>query len=88
MTASFDVASNSKILLVDDNSFSTVATQCILHQYGIECDSALDGREAINLVKQRYEKFKSTYVLILMDYCMPICNGFEATKKIRKFLTQ
>jgi len=39
-------------------------------------------------VKKRYEKFQTTYSLILMDYCMPVCNGFEATIKIRKFLNQ
>ena len=56
VTASFTSDVCAKILLVDDNSFSTVATQCILQQYGYDCDSALDGREAFNLVKQRYER--------------------------------
>ena len=78
-TASFDASNQASILLVDDNSFSTVATQCILHQYGYDCDTALDGREALNLVKRRFEKYNSTYTLILMDYFMPVCNGFEST---------
>ena len=39
------------------------------------------------MVKNRVEKNRSTYQLILMDYKMPICNGCESTTMIRKFLS-
>ena len=44
-------------------------------------DAVENGREALELLKQQPENF---YELIFMDIQMPVMNGYEATKVIRK----
>ena len=43
------------ILIVEDNSLCHYALATILEQYSIEYDSAYEGSQAVELVKQRYE---------------------------------
>jgi CheY-like chemotaxis protein len=50
-----------------------------LEKIGIKFDMAKNGLEAVELYK------KNRYKFILMDENMPILNGIEATKQIRKF---
>ena len=44
----------AKILVVDDNAFTIEATRCMLQQYSLDSDQAIDGLEAFELVKQRF----------------------------------
>jgi PAS domain S-box-containing protein len=68
----------SKILLVEDNEINKEIIIDLLADSGIFIDVALNGLEAI-------EKFKkNSYELIFMDIQMPILDGYEATKEIRK----
>jgi signal transduction histidine kinase/CheY-like chemotaxis protein/HPt (histidine-containing phosphotransfer) domain-containing protein len=70
--------SSLKILVVDDNDINRMVATGILHQYGINPDTATNGQEA---VKYSAEK---KYDLILMDCTMPIMDGYEATEAIRE----
>jgi PAS domain S-box-containing protein len=68
----------SKILLVEDNETNKEIIIDLLADSGIHIDIASNGLEAI-------EKFKeNSYELIFMDIQMPILDGYEATKEIRK----
>jgi len=67
------------ILLVEDNKANQMFMKVILNKLNIKFDIANNGKEAIELVK------KNKYDLILMDENMPIMNGIEATKQIRKY---
>ena len=58
----------------------------MMQRFGLRVDSAMDGNQAVNLVKKRIENDNSTYKLIMMDYSMPNCNGSDATKQIRMVL--
>ncbi len=69
----------SKILLVEDNEINQQIIKELLKNSGIIVDIAEDGLEAIN----KYENTPD-YELILMDIQMPILDGYEATKAIRK----
>ena len=51
--------------------------------YRIDSDSALDGYQAIDKVKERLDRNHQLYKIIFMDCNMPIINGLETTKKIK-----
>lgn len=67
-----------KILLVEDNEINQLVAASILDGLGMHVDVAENGRIAVEMVKQNH------YDLIFMDLQMPIMDGFEATKLIRK----
>lgn len=79
----YDNTSNfgKKVLLVDDNKTNlTIQKNALQKNLGVECDLAENGYEALELLKNKRDK----YDLILMDLEMPIMNGFKAIAEIRK----
>ena len=74
-------------LVVDDNSFNTLAIQSVLEQFNIDSDTASDGLQAINLVKQRNKDKRDCYQLILLDYSMPNCDGLQTVKLLQEFMS-
>jgi CheY-like chemotaxis protein/two-component sensor histidine kinase len=66
------------ILLVEDNALSQFIVVEMLKEWNINVDVVDNGLEA-------FEKLKdNNYTLILMDTHMPVMNGNDATRKIRK----
>ncbi|MBR5336570.1 MAG: response regulator [Lachnospiraceae bacterium] len=72
------VAKDARILVVDDNEMNLEVTAGILEPYGIEAACADSGEKALEM----YEPDK--YDLIFMDHMMPVMDGVETMKKIRK----
>ena len=72
---------NKHILLVEDNELNSEIATEILTEYGFIVDTAENGAEALEKVSTSKP---GTYDLVLMDVQMPIMNGYEATKRIRK----
>ena len=66
-----------KVLVVEDYDLNLEIIVEMLRILGIEPDTAVSGKEAIEKVE------RSSYDLILMDIKMPEMDGYEATKKIR-----
>ena len=71
-----------KILIAEDDVTNRKLLQTILSHYG-ECDIAVDGREAVSAVSQALHDHQS-YDLISMDLRMPVLDGQEAIREIRK----
>ena len=68
------------ILLVEDNGLNSEIAMEILNEYGFLVDTAENGAEAVEKVKN---STPGNYDLVLMDVQMPVMNGYEATKQIR-----
>ena len=67
-----------KILLAEDNFINQKVCLRMLNEAGFKADAVVNGFKAIEAVKN------NSYNLILMDVQMPECDGFTATKEIRK----
>ncbi len=65
-----------KILVAEDYEVNRILMSELLDQFDIEYNFAINGQEAVDMVKD------SSYDLILMDINMPIMNGMDATKII------
>jgi CheY-like chemotaxis protein len=72
------VSPDAKVLLVDDIEINLMVAKAMLKGYGIVPDTALNGKEALEMVKNK------NYDLVLMDHMMPEMDGVEATQKIRE----
>ena len=69
------------ILLVEDNELNREIAQEILREYGFLVDSAENGAVAVEKVSTAAP---GSYDLVLMDVQMPIMDGYQATRLIRK----
>lgn len=67
-----------RILIVEDNEINQMLVSSLLVKLGLPFDIAADGQQAVDAHANR------KYSLILMDCQMPVMDGFEATKQIRK----
>lgn len=67
-----------RILLVDDNAVARRVSHVMLERLGLTHDIAGNGREALDRLRNR------EYDLVLMDCNMPVMNGFEAARAIRR----
>ncbi|MFW2178394.1 MULTISPECIES: ATP-binding protein [unclassified Moraxella] len=68
------------ILLAEDNELNAMVAKKSLKKFGYEVTHAKDGQEAVNLFTQSPNK----YQIILMDHQMPIMDGVQATKVLKK----
>ncbi len=72
------VSEAPKILIVDDNEVNCELVAAMLKKFDVKSEVASDGRQAVELVKEKGFEF------VLMDCLMPVMDGFEATSKIKK----
>ena len=72
--------SRARLLLVEDNLVNQKVVLAILRKKGYQIEVANDGREAIT----KLESPAASYDLILMDVQMPVLDGLEATRMLRR----
>ena len=73
--------SGKRILLVEDIELNREIAQVILEESGFIVDTAPDGTDAVTIMENAEENY---YDAILMDVQMPIMDGYEATRTIRR----
>ena len=71
----------TRILLTEDNDLNAEIATELLQEEGCTVDRAKDGVECVDMLEKAAD---GTYQLILMDVQMPVMNGYDATKKIRR----
>ena len=69
-----------RVLVVEDNELNREIAQAILEDTGFTVDTAPDGSDAVEIMRQVEEYH---YDAILMDVQMPVMDGYEATRTIR-----
>lgn len=72
---------DKRILVVEDNDLNREIAYELLKETGAEIETACDGKEAVDKVSASPEGY---YNLIIIDIQMPVMNGLEATKNIRR----
>ena len=72
---------NARILLVEDNEINTEVATELLKEEGCIIETAKDGVACIDMIEKAEAGY---YKMILMDIQMPVMNGYDAAKAIRK----
>jgi signal transduction histidine kinase len=75
-----DVSTNGQTILVaEDEEYNYIYIEELLKEAGVNIVRAKNGQEAVDICTE------SSFInLVIMDIRMPIMNGFEATKLIKK----
>ena len=71
----------TRILLTEDNDLNAEIATELLQEEGCTVDRAKDGVECVDMLEKAAN---GTYQLILMDVQMPVMNGYDAARKIRR----
>jgi len=74
-----DIIKGKKVLIVDDDMRNIFALSSALQGYDMHVEIAYDGKEAI----EKLETINNIDI-VLMDIMMPVMDGYEATRFIRK----
>ena len=69
-----------RVLLVEDIELNRDIVKALLSDSGIIIDCAENGEEAVNMLMGD----EIVYDMVLMDLGMPVMDGYEATRRIRK----
>jgi len=74
-----------QVLIVDDEVLNLFTLSTILDKCNISHDTADNGQAALEMIQRRQSKFCcQTYKLIILDYQMPVLNGPDLLRKLRK----
>ena len=76
-----------QILIVDDNEFNIHALTLLLQTINAQSDFALNGIQALQKISEARE-CGCQYQLILLDCNMPIMDGYDTCKELRKLVEQ
>ena len=71
-----------RVLLAEDNEINSEIASEMLREVGISTEVVTNGEECVNALLSHSAGY---YDLVLMDVQMPVMDGYEATRTIRRF---
>lgn len=75
-------AARGRVLLVEDGEDNVVVLRYYLNMLGLEVDTANNGIQALDMIS--HAGTAEPYQLILMDMQMPVLDGYDATRRLRR----
>jgi len=72
-----------RICIAEDNHINQKIAISFVQKLGFKCDAFLDGRKAIDALEKASAE-GMPYHLVLMDVQMPVLDGYDATREIRR----
>jgi CheY-like chemotaxis protein/HPt (histidine-containing phosphotransfer) domain-containing protein len=75
------IREGARVLVAEDNPTSRMVTEALLKKLSCQVDIAIDGRDALQKTRV------SDYDIAFMDCYMPLMDGFQATQRIRRSLS-
>jgi len=76
--AGLEAVRNARVLLVEDNDINQQVARELLQDAGMRVDVAANGEAALAMLEQ------DTFDLVFMDMQMPVMDGLEATRALRR----
>ena len=77
------ILNDMHVLIVDDDPVASEHALFVLEEAGISADTALSGREAIDMIGIHQAK-QEPYNLVLLDWKMPEMDGLQIAREIRR----
>lgn len=76
---------NLLVLAVDDNASCLALLSTLVQHFGMECEVAVSGTEALALLQRRNVECTGgrPYDVVLLDGVMPTMDGYEVARRIR-----
>lgn len=66
-----------RVLVADDSSSLRQLCRLMLQRWGLDCEVAEDGRQALEMHREQ------AFDVVLMDWQMPVLDGLAATRELR-----
>ncbi|KUL90751.1 hypothetical protein ZTR_00042 [Talaromyces verruculosus] len=72
-----------RVCIAEDNPINQKIAVKFVRGLGLECEAFSDGQQAVEALRQRSKEGRPFHV-VLMDVQMPVLDGYDATREIRK----